>query len=212
MKETMTQPLSPPISLPLGDNTPITTTGAKLRDGIIAEFAQFGQQIDTLEAETIKPHTFALKQAEYALAQIAMSDDELLAVFGNTITAAQVREMLTAEHAPKKAAAEAEIARLHEHYDAQHNKLTLVGEDIAAGSTDELMALVTVDGVITPGSIRAGFASWVQTQIQQERDAIITAQAIHTTNIGVFAALGDRLALMSNDDIVDAIDAQIVEP
>lgn len=197
---------------PITNNTPITTDGDKLKTGILAEFAQFGQQIDTLETDAIKPHQFTLKQAEYALAQVGMSDDELIAVFGQDFTADEIRAALTAEHAPRKAAAEAEIARLHEYYDTQRNKLTLVGEDIAIGSTDELMALVVVDGVITPGSIRDGFTYWVQTQIQQERDAIALAQSLHSTNIGVFAALGERLALMSNDDIVSAVDAQIVTP
>lgn len=194
----------------INNDTPITTDGDKLKSGILAEFASFGQQIDALEADAIKPHQFALKQADYALLQVQASDDELLAAFGTDFTADEIRAGLTAEHAPRKAAAEAAIALAREHYDTQRVKLGVVGEDIANGSTDELMALVVTSGVITPGSIRNGLGYWVQMQIQQERDAIALAQTLHTTNIGVFAALGDRLALMSNNEIIEAVDAEIV--
>lgn len=190
------------------EDTPLTTTGDKLREVIAVKFAEISAAIDASETVEKLPYVIAQKDAETALAKLQSDDAALEAEYDNNLTAADIRATIEATYTPKKAAADAAIAKITDDANVKRAKLQTVGEDVGTSPADELLVLVQVDGAVTIESVRNGLNAWIQAQIQQERDAIEVAQNLHSTNIGVFSTLGLRLSDMSNDDIYESLNIE----
>lgn len=195
----------PPEQPPSLPQITIKTDGAKIKAGMATIITAISAQVDATELATVAPIKFRRRKAVNALAQVSLTDAQLVAEFGSELTPAEIRAQITSEYAPVQAAATAEIARLKNAYDRKRAKLVTLSADIASSTAAELIALITQGAVITPYSVRAGFKTWVETKLAAQVDTFARAQELHTSAIDAIASIYPKLQELSDTDLATTI-------